>query len=104
MTTSKFTPANFAAIVAAATNKDAANAFVAEYNRLGRWSPKAESLFKAAFPNAYFDSNVGLNLGRSGSVLIDTDGDVYVFKCSEAVKARRSGYTYNRSRAWVIPA
>src|SRR5687768_8338281 len=88
-------------LYANATSPSAVKAFIREYRRIGRWSKKADELLQQAFPNAYFDNNTGLNHGRSGVIRVE-DGKIYIHKSRDAIRSRKTGYVYNRSRAWVI--
>lgn len=89
--------------------KTPVKAFIQEWGRGFRWSPKAEQLFQEAFPNASYDGNIGLDLGRSGTCAIVTDnkeypaGSMIVFKSSLGVRSGANNHMYNRARGWVIP-
>lgn len=86
------------------SDKDAIKAFVRAWVAQGKWSPKAESLLKLAFPNAKFYENLGLGIGKSGDCAIEiSTNDLIIFKHSIGIKSRESGYMYNRSQGWVIP-
>jgi ABC-type nitrate/sulfonate/bicarbonate transport system substrate-binding protein len=88
-------------LYANATSPSAVKAFIREYKRARRWTKKAEDLLQQAFPNAYFDNNTGLNQGRSGAIRVD-GRKIYLHKSQDAIRSRKTGYVYNRSRAWVI--